>query len=290
MDTWGAGTTNENLLSQDIQIRFTGIYEESPIYNNGVWYHRIQEGTGSSAWIDGARLFDLGTQHPDPNNPGTGAQFRLQIPFEVWDMEAQDGPQQIDITIYDRKQSMNEGDTVYAFNPFDRMYTHFIHKPHEESALDESLDESLLTWNLVWWDTDWSYDDSINIHYDIPISPQDIYQFNHADILSSGTRNNLPGHYVLTQNYPNPFNSVTQIKYSIPKGGRVELAVYDILGRQVRNLINTKISAGSHAVIWDGKNNSGEDVGTGMYFYRLKAVDFVKTKKIIIKNRTGKKV
>ena len=61
------------------------------------------------------RTYDLGSQHPDPNNPGTGEDFRLQIPFEVWDMEAEGGEQQIDIAIYDRLQSYSSGDTVYSF-------------------------------------------------------------------------------------------------------------------------------------------------------------------------------
>jgi len=282
VDTWGLGTTDGNLLSRDIQIRFTGVYENEPIYDNGVYYYRVQEGTGSSAWIDGARRYDLGSQHPDPNNPGTGEPFRLQIPFEVWDMEAQDGPQQIDITIYDRIQTMTGGDEVYAFNPYDRMYTHFIHKPHAESAADEYLDESLLTWNVVWWETDWVYGDTINFQYDLSISSQDVYQFTPADILDVDKEKLVPDHYALAQNYPNPFNPLTQIKYSIPKGGLVELVVYDVLGREVRRLINTKLQAGNHIAVWDGKNHFGEHVGTGMYFYRLKAGNFLKTRKMIL--------
>ena len=197
-------------------------------------------------------------------------------------MEAQDGPQQIDITIYDRIQTMTGGDEVYAFNPFDRMYTHFIHKPHAESAADESLDESLLTWNVVWWETDWVYGDTINFQYDLSISSQDVYQFTPADILDVDKEKLVPDHYALAQNYPNPFNPLTQIKYSIPKGGLVELVVYDVLGREVRRLINTKLQAGNHIAVWDGKNHFGEHVGTGMYFYRLKAGKFLKTRKMIL--------
>jgi hypothetical protein len=282
VDTWGAGTMDGNLLSRDIQIRFTGVYENEPIYDNGVYYYQVQEGTGSSAWIDGARQYDLGTQHPDPNNPGTGEPFRLQVPFEAWDMEASDGPQQIDITIYDRLQLMAVGDTVYAFNPYNRMYTHFIHKPHAESAADTYLDESLLTWNLVWWETDWVYGDTIDIQYDLSISSQDVYQFTPADILDVDKEKLVPDHYALAQNYPNPFNPITQIKYSILKAGLVELVVYDVLGREVRRLINTKLQAGNHIAVWDGKNHFGEHVGTGMYFYRLKAGTFLKTRKMIL--------
>ena len=67
-----------------------------------------------------------------------------------------------------------------------------------------------------------------------------------------------------------------------PKGGLVELVVYDVLGREVRRLIKTKLQAGNHIAVWDGKNHFGEHVGTGMYFYRLKAGNFLKTRKMIL--------
>ena len=149
-------------------------------------------------------------------------------------------------------------------------------------AADESLDESLLTWNVVWWYTDWVYGDTINFQYDLSISPQDVYQFTPADISDVDIEKLVPDHYALAQNYPNPFNPITQIKYSIAKGGAVELVVYDVLGREVRRLINTKLQAGKHIAAWDGKNHFGEHVGTGMYFYRLKAGNFLKTRKMIL--------
>lgn len=279
VDTYGAGTTDSDLLSRDLQIRFTGVYEDNPIYTQGLWYYQIQEGTGSSAWIEGARLYDLGTQHPDPNNPGDGMPFRIQIPYEVWDMEAPDGPYQIDIMIYDRIQEMNSGDTVYAFNPYDRMYTHFIHKPHAESA--DYLDINMLTWNLVWWETDWVNGDSINIQYDLAIGPEDVYQFTPGDVLDLNGKRLVPDHYELVQNYPNPFNPITRIQYSIPKGGLVELIVYDILGREVRYIVHSNMQAGTHTAVWDGKNHYGETVGTGMYFYQLKMGEISKIRKMI---------
>ena len=62
----------------------------------------------------------------------------------------------------------------------------------------------------------------------------------------------------------------------------MELVVYDVLGREVRRLIKTKLQAGNHIAVWDGKNHFGEHVGTGMYFYRLKAGNFLKTRKMIL--------
>jgi len=281
VDTYGAGTTDGNLLSRDIEIRFTGVYGEPQTDGNGVIYIPVESG-GSMCWIDGARLYDLGSQHPDPNNPGTGEPFQLRIPFEVWDIEASDGPQQIDITIYDRRQNMNPGDTVYAFNPYDRMYTHFIHMPHEESQNYGTMNVDMLTWNLVWWDTDWVYEDTLEFEYNIAVSSDDVYQFTPSDYLSIDKDKLFPVHYELSQNFPNPFNPITEIKYALPEKGMVELVVYDVLGREVKKLVHSAMHPGNHIARWNGKNQLGQDVGTGMYFYRLKTKDFVKTRKMIL--------
>ena len=106
-------------------------YDNPVIYGDGAVYYKAAEEGGSYAWIDGSRISAL-ADHPDPANPGTGDPFRIKVPFEVWDMEAEGGPAQIDITIYDRIQSFDglSGDTLYAFNPYNRMYTHFIHLPY----------------------------------------------------------------------------------------------------------------------------------------------------------------
>ena len=66
---------------------------------------------GSYAWFTGARGYDIET-HPDPENPGDGSNFRIWVPFEVWDMEHPDGPQQIDIDVYDRIQNTGADDAV----------------------------------------------------------------------------------------------------------------------------------------------------------------------------------
>ncbi|OGC76870.1 MAG: hypothetical protein A2Z27_05995 [candidate division Zixibacteria bacterium RBG_16_50_21] len=75
--------------------------------------------------------------------------------------------------------------------------------------------------------------------------------------------------FELDANYPNPFNATTSIRYSVPQTGKVELAVFNILGQKVRTLVDEELSAGEHTVIWDGRNQSGQYVATGVYFYRL---------------------
>jgi hypothetical protein len=88
----------------------------------------------------------------------------------------------------------------------------------------------------------------------------------------------------LAQNYPNPFNPVTTIRYSIRQKGHVSLKVYNVAGRLVRTLVNETQNprAEGFAVAWDGVNDSGERVSSGVYFYRLVAVDFIKTRKMVL--------
>lgn len=88
--------------------------------------------------------------------------------------------------------------------------------------------------------------------------------------------------YDLKQNYPNPFNPSTTIYYSVAKNGLVELTVYNILGQKIKTLVNDVKNAGQHVVKWDGLNNNGQIVASGLYFYTLKASDFVKTNKMVL--------
>ncbi len=78
-------------------------------------------------------------------------------------------------------------------------------------------------------------------------------------------------HYTLRQNYPNPFNPTTTISYDIPVAEKVTLRVFDMLGREVKTLVNDDQQAGNHTAVWDGTNNSGEMVASGMYVYKLQA-------------------
>ena len=92
----------------------------------------------------------------------------------------------------------------------------------------------------------------------------------------------LPDRFALHQNHPNPFNPVTTIRYDLPEGGQVKLTVYDMLGHEVTNLVNDFFEAGYHTTLWDGRDQSGREMATGVYIYRLKAENFVSTKKLIL--------
>ncbi len=92
----------------------------------------------------------------------------------------------------------------------------------------------------------------------------------------------LPESFELKQNYPNPFNPSTTINYQIPEAGRVTLRIYDLLGQLVTTLVDREVVAGTHSVVWAGKNERGELVAAGVYIYRLEAAGVVRTKKMVL--------
>jgi len=92
----------------------------------------------------------------------------------------------------------------------------------------------------------------------------------------------IPDGFALSQNYPNPFNPSTVINFNLPRLSKVEIEVYNILGQTVRNLVNEEKPAGLYSVTWDGRDNSGKTVSSGIYFYKIKTDDFSSSKKMIL--------
>ena len=114
-------------------------------------------------------------------------------------------------------------------------------------------------------------------------SPSGIALDTGADLPTS-VRDGLsaPGRFLLAQNWPNPFYPVTTIAYSIAKSSSVELRVYDTLGRLVRSLVNEPQEPNNYRVIWNGKNNAGNEVVSGVYFYTLTTGTFRATRKMVL--------
>jgi hypothetical protein len=92
----------------------------------------------------------------------------------------------------------------------------------------------------------------------------------------------IPSVFALHQNYPNPFNPVTEIQFDVPVESQVTLTIYNIMGQEVTTLTNSTLQAGFHSVRWDGTNGQGEQISTGVYFYRLTSSAFTSTKKMIM--------
>lgn len=101
-------------------------------------------------------------------------------------------------------------------------------------------------------------------------------------IVENGKRRNVPLKFTVFQNYPNPFNPTTKIDYVIPQASKVVIKIYNCLGQHVRTLLNERKSKGRHSVVWDGYDDYGNKVTSGLYFYRVYWNNKVETKKMLL--------
>lgn len=101
-------------------------------------------------------------------------------------------------------------------------------------------------------------------------------------IVGIGEDYRLPQAFALEQNYPNPFNPATYIKYQLPKDAKVVLKIYNVLGQEIKTLVDARQPAGIYSIAWDGKNNAGRSVASGLYIYRMEAADFVHQRKMML--------
>jgi len=141
--------------------------------------------------------------------------------------------------------------------------------------------------------------------YDVPLTAQinpyvAIYSINNIPIVDTAgnsidylqlitfsphkpaTQSALPEQVTLQQNHPNPFNPETIIKYSLLEATYVKLGIYNVVGQRVRALIDEYQRAGAKEVFWDGKDDYGNDVGSGIYFYNIKTPEYSEAKKMIL--------
>ena len=128
-----------------------------------------------------------------------------------------------------------------------------------------------------WWyveatdgvDTTGASPDSLTIQWDI------------SDMLSIDD-DLMPLSFALHQNYPNPFNPTTTLQYDLPEDAQVKIMIYDLMGREVKTLVNNQQTAGFKSIIWNASNNLGQPVSAGMYLYRISAGEFHSVKKMVL--------
>jgi len=102
------------------------------------------------------------------------------------------------------------------------------------------------------------------------------------DVLSGVEDGGLPTVLALNGNYPNPFNPMTKISFDLPRSTKVALEVFDLRGRKVQTLVSENLSAGRHAILWNGTDSRGRQVSSGTYFYRLQADVKTMTDKMLV--------
>ena len=111
----------------------------------------------------------------------------------------------------------------------------------------------------------------------------DNISFSPSNSVGIDNRNEtFPQGFALEQNFPNPFNPITTLRYDLPENSYVNVIIYDMLGREVKTLVNQTQDAGYKSVIWDATNDYGKPVSAGVYLYQIQAGEFVQTKKMVL--------
>ena len=105
---------------------------------------------------------------------------------------------------------------------------------------------------------------------------------NESVQVSSNQTLDYPVIFKLNNCYPNPFNPVTTLRYDLPENGLVNITIYDMMGRQVKTLINGSQTAGYKTIQWNATNNVGQPVSAGIYLYQIQAGEYIQTKKMIL--------
>jgi flagellar hook assembly protein FlgD len=95
-------------------------------------------------------------------------------------------------------------------------------------------------------------------------------------------KENKPIEFISLEIYPNPFNSSTTIEFALPASGKASLVIYDIMGRKVRELVSGQVSAGIRSTLWDGRDDSGRLVSSGVYIARLTMGNNIAVRKMLM--------
>jgi hypothetical protein len=151
------------------------------------------------------------------------------------------------------------------------------------ATFDENVVENFLTTNTftdtdLEWDTEYFYRVSANVGYYTDYSNTASLTLESLDIENSS---NLPESFIVHQNFPNPFNPVTTLSYQLPNEGNVQVVIYDMAGRIVKNLILEHQSAGHKTIKWNATNNNGHLVSAGLYIYTVSTRDLKQSRKML---------
>jgi len=176
--------------------------------------------------------------------------------------------------VYERKETLKPGNGVIAeltFRVDDATIEQFDITPFEATNPGHSL---ALVYN------DWSSGKPLVDHVNPQLEGNTVLLTKNPSDSEPGSM--VPKSYSLGQNFPNPFNPSTTLLYSLKQAGHVQLSIYNILGQNVRTLVDEYQDANTYTKVWDGCDDSGQPVASGIYMYRIKSGDFTDIKKMVL--------
>ena len=272
IDIYGFGTNDPELLQQDYEIRFTGVWDSTIVNSQKIFF--IKSGGQMATIFAGPTANSLAT-HPLNPNPGLNNPFLLRIPFEVWNKNT---GMQVNLIFRDRIQTTT-ADPFFSWNPKNRMYAVIVNSPYDANTIitasHSDTKNALATWVLVFYGTNYTLGDVVTIQYANQIKfGVDKFSFT----APRGVIEEKLTSYKIYNNYPNPFNPATKIRFFLPEAGFVKVEVFDILGQRVAILANKEFQSGIHELDFNGSV-----FASGMYIYTLEVKDrFFEAKKMLL--------
>ncbi len=251
---------------------------------SGNWVHRNANGdqfvfcpTDSSSWLEFGRGSMMGGGH------GGGMMFpdSIYVQFELMHPDSLPGFTDssciagfhVNLADEVRHNMMGNGKHGMGFQQDIRHRFHFTQEMMDERGIHDH--EGV---ELRYYDSERGWQRSLSANYFaqekiIDYSGETVHEYYGLFAIGIETgiydEKAIPGDFVLEQNYPNPFNPITTIRFSIDRADPVRLMIYDILGQQVRELVNGSIAAGVHSLQWDARDDRGELTSAGIYFVEL---------------------
>jgi hypothetical protein len=234
--------------------------------------------------------------------------YTKSVPFSAWDMES-NPPRRLMVGYLENNMIGGMVDGRYWPPNFSTANNTASNGPREwffifEVTYIETPDSRMAkdilnnSMPVLWWgtparhgNTSFHADDEFLIKATHTITSQDVWVFNPTILVGIDATSHQPYTFELAQNYPNPFNRATelsqqspstQIAFSIPADEKVTLKLYNMLGQEVATLVDQRLAAGKHLLVWDGTNRQRRPLASGVYFYRLTAGELQVTKKLLL--------
>lgn len=229
--------------SGNFQEFFNGKIDEVKIFNKSFSDQEILQ------------MYKSTTSAPNLQSPANNSIVNTLTPLLVWDSL-------VTATNYSVQIATDSLFNTIVLSQFSNAASYLV----ESGALNPNVD--------YYW--------RVQTNNDGGVSPwSDVYHFI-IDLTNVKENEELPTELALRQNYPNPFNPTTTIRLELPERTEVILKIYDILGNEVRTLVSGTLESGYYSVIWDGKNENGKTVSSGIYLCMLKSKQIIKSSRLLL--------
>lgn len=246
----------------------SSMYTPSAPLADALCYWRVRARTAFSGWSNWSYAWNLTIDTQPPLFSGT----------TVWPDTSFGGPYPVNSFVTDNLSGVDSVFLYYRFGEGDWESTSMVLADSlYEAEIPGATDTTIVDYYLK------ASDFANNESTDPDGAPANFYGFVATPVgIEEEFNRGIPTVFALSQNLPNPFTSTTSICYQLPVKSKVSLKIYSVTGQLVRTLVDTKKEPGYHKVNWNGRNDAGKPVSSGIYFYRLEAGGYTDTRKLIL--------